>query len=147
MWHLPSSTLYRRWMELMVPPLISPCKVFYFCYYSQSSGLDVFMTQLDVNVSFPCSATAFSPLLPPRNSTLIHCLYLSLSTSWLYDTHTEQQAEGSEQKTALCLAESTKVGTKHHGHTEVLPSTSHLPSPTAAGTSQQGRGSSLFPLP
>lgn len=77
MWHLPSAAFHRRRMELMVPPLISLCKVFYFCWHSQSSGLDAFMTQPDVNVSFPCSATASSPLLPPRYSALICCLYLS----------------------------------------------------------------------
>lgn len=101
MWDLPSSTQpppYRRWMELMAPPLISLCKVFYFCWLSQSSGLDVFMTQLDVNVSFPHSAASFSPLLPPRNSTLIYCWYLSFPH--LYGTH---RATGGRIRAENCL--------------------------------------------
>lgn len=145
MWHLPSSTqppLYRRWMELMVPPLISFCKVFYFCWLPQSSGLDVFMAQLDVKVSFPCSATAFSPLLPPRNSTLIYYLYLSLPQ--LYGTHT---ATGGRIRAENCLLfdREHKIGLKTPRAHEVFPPTSPCP-PQPLLEHHSEEGGAPFPL-
>lgn len=70
----------------MVSSLISLCKVFYFCWHSQSTGLDVFMTWFDVNVSFPCPTVAFLLLIPQRVtllwSTTRICLF---PTFWFYD--------------------------------------------------------------
>lgn len=63
-------------MELMVPPLISLCKGSYFSWHSQSSGLDVFMTQLDVNVNFPCILT--SPSCTLLHSDLLLVFIFSL---------------------------------------------------------------------
>lgn len=89
-------------MELMVPSLISLCKGIYFCWHSQSSGLDVFMAQLDVNGSFPCSATASSPLLPPRNSTLIYYLYLSFPHLLaLWHTQSKRQKHQSRKLSSV----------------------------------------------
>lgn len=91
-------------MELMVPSLISLWKVFYFCWHTQSSDLDVFVTQLDVNVSFPCSATAFSPLLPPRVAPLwsTTCVYL-FPTFWLYGKKSSHRATGRRIRAENCL--------------------------------------------
>lgn len=137
-------------MELKVPSLISLWKVFYFCWHTQSSGLDVFVTQLDVNVSFPCSATAFSPLLPPCVTPLwsTTCIYL-FPTFWLYGKKSSHRATGRRIRAENCLlfGKEHKNGLKAPQAHKVVSSTSHLPSPAAAGASQRGRGSSLLPLP
>lgn len=62
---------------------------------------------------YHCILTSPSPTLF-RSDLLLVFIF---SPPFGFMAHTQQQAEGSEQKALFCLAESPKVGSEHHRHT------------------------------
>ena len=114
--------------DLMVSSLISLCTVFHFCWHSRSSGLDVFMTQPDVNGSFLCPTIAFLLTVPPRVTLLwsTTCIYL-FPTFWFYGKNSSHGATDGRIRAENCLrfGREHKNGLKIPQAHEAISSTSY----------------------